>query len=306
MLKDELRELATWGMRRKLEEMERTLAEYHREFPELFISEAPPVLLKAEPRADGGNGWAAPAAPRKAPGAMTDAILSLIRERGPMRYFQVRDALKLPNGSVSQVLRTLKEEGLLLHDMNTSMYRAAADAPAERTRKPIGRPRGSRDTSTVSAKVEAFLLAHRGARFSPSAIRKKLKLPRKAGKTVGSALSRLGATGRATHHDDGLWGTEAAATDDKPTKRRQGIQPDKQRHWKERWYVHLQAHGPERMSDSARALGADSGALYTSAKAWVDAGIIQKLSSGEYGIGKVQPEAGALAAADASQNGATA
>lgn len=56
MNKEELRELAALGAKRKLESVERQLASLYAEFPDIFISDGPPMLVKAEARED-GNRW---------------------------------------------------------------------------------------------------------------------------------------------------------------------------------------------------------------------------------------------------------
>jgi hypothetical protein len=56
MNKAELRELAEWGVRRKLESIERQLAVLYDEFPNVFIGDAAPVFVRAETR-ESGNGW---------------------------------------------------------------------------------------------------------------------------------------------------------------------------------------------------------------------------------------------------------
>jgi hypothetical protein len=54
--KAELRELAEWGVRRKVEAIERQLAVLYAEFPNVFIGDKPPMLVRAEER-ESGNGW---------------------------------------------------------------------------------------------------------------------------------------------------------------------------------------------------------------------------------------------------------
>lgn len=56
MTKSELQELARFGVRRKLEIMEREVREMFRMFPEEFASATPPVLLAPESKV-GGNDW---------------------------------------------------------------------------------------------------------------------------------------------------------------------------------------------------------------------------------------------------------
>lgn len=58
MKKDALQLLAAYGVRHKLALMERELRELHRDFPEAFASETPPVLLRPE-RKPNGNDWPA-------------------------------------------------------------------------------------------------------------------------------------------------------------------------------------------------------------------------------------------------------
>jgi hypothetical protein len=55
MTKEELHSFAAAGVAQKLATMERELAGYHKEWPELFLSPTPPQLLKA-PAKNGTNG----------------------------------------------------------------------------------------------------------------------------------------------------------------------------------------------------------------------------------------------------------
>lgn len=57
MTKDELLELAAVGMKEKLWRMERQLAQIHRDFPQLFIGEAPPQFVRPELKNGSGHEW---------------------------------------------------------------------------------------------------------------------------------------------------------------------------------------------------------------------------------------------------------
>lgn len=56
MNKGELRELAAWGVRRKLADYERQLARIFEEFPECFLGNTPPQIVNLETK-ENGNGW---------------------------------------------------------------------------------------------------------------------------------------------------------------------------------------------------------------------------------------------------------
>lgn len=76
MTKEELHQFAAAGVAQKMQSIERELAVYHKEWPELFLSATPPQLLKVGLKNGNGNGnghWPAivatapePAKPAKA------------------------------------------------------------------------------------------------------------------------------------------------------------------------------------------------------------------------------------------------
>jgi hypothetical protein len=68
----------------------------------------------------------------------------------------------------------------------------------------------------------------------------------------------------------------------------------------------LEVGGAEKIGQSAVALGTISATILTSARSWVEKGIIVKLpGTGMYGVGPTKPAPGILAAAQAfeSRNG---
>jgi hypothetical protein len=58
--KDQLLELASLGIRHKVREMERQLADMWKVFPDIFLGDSAPQLLRPEPRGGSSNGhWPA-------------------------------------------------------------------------------------------------------------------------------------------------------------------------------------------------------------------------------------------------------
>jgi hypothetical protein len=57
MTKDQLTKFAEAGVALKIAEIERELAEYHHQWPQLFLSATPPQLLKVPARANGNGHW---------------------------------------------------------------------------------------------------------------------------------------------------------------------------------------------------------------------------------------------------------
>lgn len=62
MTNEELRELAAAGVSQRIHAIEQQLATYHQEWPELFISPTPPILLKIHANGHQPAAAAAPAA----------------------------------------------------------------------------------------------------------------------------------------------------------------------------------------------------------------------------------------------------
>lgn len=56
MTRKELLDVARAGLPDKMRDMENTLASWHEEFPEFFLSRTPPLLLRPELRTN-GKGW---------------------------------------------------------------------------------------------------------------------------------------------------------------------------------------------------------------------------------------------------------
>lgn len=59
MKKNELLELASLGIRTKVRSIERQLGTYWAQFPDIFLGDAPPQLLRPEPRETGNGHWPA-------------------------------------------------------------------------------------------------------------------------------------------------------------------------------------------------------------------------------------------------------
>jgi len=68
----ELKALATAGVAVRIQQIEKELATYHREWPDLFLSPTAPQLLKAEPKANGNGHFPKITATQKKKGAWTD------------------------------------------------------------------------------------------------------------------------------------------------------------------------------------------------------------------------------------------
>lgn len=57
--------------------------------------------------------------------------------------------------------------------------------------------------------------------------------------------------------------------------------------WKDAWYERLKEHGPERVGESTKALGAnDSAVLLTSAERYIKEGLIKRIKPGVYAVGR--------------------
>lgn len=312
MTKEELRELAVWGMRRKLQEVEQQLAEWHREFPELFISESRPLLLRSETRADERNVFVAEP-PRRLNGAATNArILAYLREH-PMQFVKdIADALDLKVSVVSSQLHRLKKGHEVWQPENDFRWSVreerlrraiAALPPAQVVKKGHGRKPGPAAPGTIAARVEAAFAD--GSQYSLTQLARELRAPQPA---VRSAAERARRRGELVN-DRGLWRRASAprqATvaqpalplDAQPAGPKGKRGSPRTKFWKERWYVHLQANGPEKIGDSAKALGAaDSAQLITAAEAWLKAGILRRVEKGVYTVGPKKPAAGILAEA---------
>lgn len=94
MKKDDMFQLASFGVRTKLAMMERELRALHRHFPEAFASETPPVLLRPEKKTN-GNDW-----PVLGPALDETVALSPERSSGwtPARRAKQARFMKTPAG----------------------------------------------------------------------------------------------------------------------------------------------------------------------------------------------------------------
>lgn len=140
MTKQELHELASWGVRRKLQEMERQLASMHAEFPEAFLSDTPPLLLKAEEREgrppDAMTG-------RIGHGTAMQKILDALQGGPPQRYKDIRRATGVRGGSLSGALNRLKGRGLVVRHGNLWSLPGASSTSPEPVGQPIARKKAS-------------------------------------------------------------------------------------------------------------------------------------------------------------------
>lgn len=324
MTKEELRELATWGVRKRLQDIEQQLAVYHAEFPELFVSETKPVLLRAEPREDGKEWGLTPKPPPKgAPQpSTTDRVLAFLADSPPTTAGAIALALGIAD---SQVVRTalyrLQQQERVTRNAATGEWLARALRDKYLALPPS--PSEPVDTRTHERRVLDFL-ATNPTPMGMTGTMRACGLP-----PSSTALYKLRKQGKVKQAADGTWSLakrahrKASAPASAPAGTANDSQPalplapqpranrvHPTRYWKEQWYVRLQTHGKaERIGESAIALGSDSGTLATSAQSWLKAGIIEKVGAGIYQVGKVQPAPGVLLAASqalASRNGAHA
>lgn len=319
MTKDELRELATWGVRKKLQDIEQQLALYHDEFPELFISETRPVLLRAEPREDGKT-WGLTPKPAEPRGEkIADRVLAFLAAHPPSSAVAIAQALSINDSqTIRTVLYRLQRQDRAHRDAQTGVwmvkelrdkYLALPPSPSEPVdlRTNAQRILDYLATDPTPMGVTGTMKAC-GAPPSSTAIYKLKKLGKVKQAADGTwTITKRGArkaaapAGEATGSQPAL---PLAPTRLGPGRGRQSV-----RYWKEQWYVRLQTVGPERVRDTAKALGTDAGVLLSSSDRWLRTGVITKDESGFYQVGPTQPAPGALMAAPqalGSQNGAHA
>jgi hypothetical protein len=214
MNKDQLRELAVWGMRRRLQETEVQLNEWRDEFPELFIGEGRIQLLAPLLRENGANAFEArvPHKPRPAPGeTVGDRVLVFLEAHPGKHYRAVEIAAKIdaPRTQVSSQLTSLKRRRKAYQPeigrwaLRPNTKKAVAEAPSK--------PKGGRmkDPASVSGRVEKFL-AENNSFHTPAEIREALHLKKKDVKAMTSALQTGKKKGVYEHSDFGRWRAAAA------------------------------------------------------------------------------------------------
>lgn len=319
MTKEELRELAQWGMRKKLREIEEQLEDYRKEFPDLFVSDTKVVLLKAEAREGGASAWAElPALPKpkllptaREPLGPThkERLLAHIAEHPLMTSAQLARALDIKVASASSSLWALKKQRKVWQPEEDARWALRQKIKAVPVTASAGRPAGQ--AATASGRILA-LLRETGQSFRNGELAKRFKT---SSSTVDSALIRARKRGEVVW-EDGRWRATTAPRTTTAAPRAQAPDAHARRHkspkggprrrfWKERWYSYLQAHGPAPLYVAAKALNTGSAMLFTTGRSWLQSGILVKTGDGDYAIGKVKPDPAAMAEAAqyASQNG---
>lgn len=296
MRRDELRELALVGVKQKIAELERLLASYREEFPELFLDGTPSMLLKAElsdkPPAAHWQQLARNGKPKH--GSMTSRIVAYLQAHGPATPPEIGAGTGLTARNVHGNLTRMQQRGMIAHTSGRrGEYRAVEGPPAAPAaptpaatptrRRPIGE-----DPQSQVGRVLAFLRAHpAGSERTEIAAGLGIDVQR-----VSVICSDMRRKGIVTRTDKG-WSVapEAAAV---------GMHGNSWRFWKERWYTHLRELGkPEAAYESAAALGTTSKVILASSAKYLRAKIIRKVSGGRYAAGK-PPDPAALAAAMAA------
>jgi hypothetical protein len=116
MTRQELHDLAAAGVANRIRDIERELAEYHREWPTLFLTPTPPQLLAAAKKAAAQNGngaahWPAVAAPL--PG-LAGKILTVLATTEQATTAKIKSALGASDSGLNRAINNLVAAGRLV------------------------------------------------------------------------------------------------------------------------------------------------------------------------------------------------
>lgn len=184
MKKDELLELAVWGMRRKLRDMEVQLADWWKEFPGLFLGDGPPTFLRPEPRGASSNGHWPPLVATK-----LDQDATATREERSKR----QRASWTPERRAKQALamkRMIRKKRQVTH--RAQVGGRAATTPKVATAKipkVTAKPQVKLDLATYQ-QMHDYLTLHPGARLGAIATAIDAKHPANASSRLKVGLKR--------------------------------------------------------------------------------------------------------------------
>jgi hypothetical protein len=114
MTKEQLHDLAAAGVANRVKDIERELAEYHREWPTLFLSATPPQLLAAAKKAahQNGNGSGAWPVSATAPSPSIAArIVTYLQQQSPATTHDLQHATDSSDSGFNRAIRQLVESG---------------------------------------------------------------------------------------------------------------------------------------------------------------------------------------------------
>jgi hypothetical protein len=114
MTKQELHDFAAAGVANRIRDIERELADYHKEWPTLFVTPTPPQLLAAAKKAATSNGNGASAWPATSatplPG-LSGKIVTFLGTTERATFTMIRDGIGASDSGVNRALNKLVESG---------------------------------------------------------------------------------------------------------------------------------------------------------------------------------------------------
>lgn len=161
MKREALRQLAASGMRAKIAEIERELAGYHEEFPELFLSSAPPMLLKSELTGEPPAAHWNTLQPRTSGrGDKADQMEALIRSKGGTATIpELMVGLGVTRQAVHNTLNTLKKRQVITRKGKGDRYRLTNTPPPP----PGAHAQAPHTPDTRRGRILAYVQAHPGS-----------------------------------------------------------------------------------------------------------------------------------------------